>query len=296
MYLDFEDSHPETPRVPSVISRREGVLLSFIAHLLLVIGYLLLPEGSQAVVEPLVPPHESLRYVQMTPRVDMVRTPRLTPEMSDMDRRSATRERPRDAANPIPFSRGNTPEKTVGAPAPDERAAGPESPTPAPPAATPPTPEVAAKLTPDVPVIQATQPAGGRLGSSLRNLQRYLEDSNLNNQRGGLTEQDPDIQFDSKGVEFGPWLRRFVAQVKRNWIIPQAAWTLKGRVVIQFYVLKDGTILDIRVVQPSGIEGFNVAAFNALKMTNPAPALPPEYPTDRVFFTVTFHYNEGNDR
>ena len=200
----------------------------------------------------------------------------------------------------MPFSRGNTPEKTVGANMPEERASGPESPTPAQPSTpTPPQPELAAKVTDPgmTPIpVPAAPPSGGNLGSSLRNLQRYLQDTNLNNQRGGLTEQDPDIQFDSKGVEFGPWLRRFVAQVKRNWIIPQAAWTLKGRVVIQFYVLRDGTILDIRVVQPAAVEGFNVAAFNALKMSNPTIALPPEYPTDRVFFTVTFHYNEGVDR
>jgi TonB family protein len=300
MYLDFEDSHPETPRVPQVISRREGVLLSFIAHLLFVIGYLVWPEGSQAVQQPVIPPQESLRYVQMTPLVDKLRAPRLTPEMSDMDRRSSTRERPRDAENPIAFSRGNTPEKTIGANQPEERAAGPATPNPSQPSPpSPPPPDVAAKVTPDamyLPAAPPQPPPSGGLGNSLRNLQRYLQDGNLNNQRGGLTEQDPDIQFDSKGVEFGPWLRRFVAQVKRNWYVPQAAWTLKGRVIIQFYVLKDGTILDIRVVQPAGVEGFNVAAFNALKMSNPTAALPTEYPSDRVFFTVTFHYNEGNDR
>src|SRR5690348_18263498 len=32
-----------------------------------------------------------------------------------------------------------------------------------------------------------------------------------------------DIQFDSKGIDFGPWLRRFTAQVKRNWFVPQVA-------------------------------------------------------------------------
>jgi hypothetical protein len=28
-------------------------------------------------------------------------------------------------------------------------------------------------------------------------------------------------------------------------------------------------------------------------MSNPTVPLPAEYPTDRAFFTVTFHYNEG---
>ena len=33
----------------------------------------------------------------------------------------------------------------------------------------------------------------------------------------------PAIQFDTKGVEFGPWVRRFIAQIRRNWFIPYAA-------------------------------------------------------------------------
>jgi TonB family protein len=294
MYLDFEDYRPDIPRVPSPISRREGVLLSIIVHALLVIGVLILPRAFPS-NEPqqVVPANEPVRYVQMTPLVDRMKQPRLQVEHSDADRRSATRERAPDAVNPLPLSRGNSPEKTEGAR--EEKAAGPD--TPQPPAMsaareTPPPPAGDATAIP-LPAPPPPTPASGNLGSALRNLERYLQDENFNNQKGGQTDLDADIQFDSKGVEFGPWLRRFVARVKRNWFVPQAAWTLKGRVVIQFYVLKDGTILDIRVVQPSGIDAFNTAAVNALKMSNPVAALPPEYPTDRVFFTVTFHYNEG---
>src|SRR5262245_34410882 len=291
MLLDFDDYRPETPRVPTAISRREGVLLSLVVHALLVIGVLLMPTvfpASQAAT-PVVPVDQTVRYVQVAPMVDKVKQPKLQAEHSDMDRRSATRERVPDATNPMPFSRGNTPEKVEGAR--EERAAGPE--TPQPPAMSParetPPPAASDATAIPLPAPPPPTPASGNRGSALRNLQRYLQDENFNNQQGGQTDPDAHIQFDSKGVDFGPWLRRFVARVKRNWFVPQAAWTLKGRVVIQFYVLKDGTILDIRVVQPSSIDAFNIAAVNALKMSNPVAALPPEYPTDRVFFTVTFH-------
>jgi TonB family protein len=295
MFLDFEDYRPDTPRVPSVISRREGVLLSLIAHLILVIAYLLMPASwlQPAPQQVVVPDREPVRFVTVAPQVDRVRPPRQTIDQSDLDRRAATREKAPVPENTAPFSRGNTVERTVAAP--EEKPVGPESPQPTQPAQpTSPTPpsDLTAKVSPNATAVPSTQPPSGGLGSSLRNLQRYLQDENFNNQKGGLADSDPDIQFDSKGVDFGPWLRRFVAQVKRNWFIPQAAWTLKGHVVIQFYVLRDGTILDIRVVGASAIDSFNTAAFNALKMSNPTMQLPAEYPTDRVFFTVTFHYNE----
>ena len=66
----------------------------------------------------------------------------------------------------------------------------------------------------------------------------------------------------------------------------------RGRVVLQFYVHRDGSITDVRVVQASAIDAFNTAAFNAIVGSNPTEPLPPEYPDENVLFTVTFFYNE----
>ena len=133
--------------------------------------------------------------------------------------------------------------------------------------------------------------ATGKLGNALRNLQRYVQQQSFDNEQGSGDAQGL-IQFDSKGVDFGPWLRRFVAQVKRNWFVPQAAMIMKGHVVITFNVHKDGHITDLAVVQPSVIDAFNNSAYGALASSNPTVPLPPEYPSDRAFFTVTFFYNE----
>ena len=72
-----------------------------------------------------------------------------------------------------------------------------------------------------------------------------------------------------------------------------AAMSLKGHVVLQFNVHKDGSISDLAIVQPSAIDAFNNAAVNAIRGSNPTQPLPPEYPTDKVLFTVTFYYNES---
>jgi TonB family protein len=289
MYFDFED-RPDIPRVPSGPSRGAGVALSILVHALGVMAVFVLPGMFQgrARLNPPVPPQETMRFVQMTPRIDRSeRTPRPA-EFSDRDRRSTTPIRPLNPENAAPYSRGNSSEKTEATPptppdaadASSSQAGGAKA-----------TADLPIKVVPDAPAIAAGP--SKNLGESLRNLQRYLQDQNFNNLRGGATEQDPDIQFDAKGVEFGPWLRRFVAQVKGNWFVPQAAMARPGRVVITFYVLKNGAILDLQVIQPSSIEGFTTAAFNALRLSNPTMPLPPEYPADRAFFTVTFRYNEG---
>ena len=132
---------------------------------------------------------------------------------------------------------------------------------------------------------------GGQLGDSLRNLQQYLQNQNFNNPRGGQGPQDPLIQFDSKGVDFGPWLRRFKVKVENNWIIPQAALTNRGRVILQFIVHRDGRITDLKIVQAAN-PALTSAAVNAITMSSPTLPLPEEYPADFVLFTVTFHYNE----
>jgi TonB family protein len=132
---------------------------------------------------------------------------------------------------------------------------------------------------------------GGALGDAVKNLQRYVQ--MFDNQQGGGGEFGPEIQFDTKGVEFGPWIRRFIAQVKRNWNVPYAAMSLKGHVVITFNVHKDGSITDLSVAGPSGVESFNSAAYGALSGSNPTQPLPAEYPTEKAFFTVTFYYNES---
>lgn len=289
MFLDVEDYRPDPPRVPSAISRREGILLSLLVHAVVVLGIVLLPDTFfRARPLQLIPSDDSVRFVAIEPLVDRSAPPKRPAPMSDLDRRSTTREQIPKPLDDQPLMRGNSQEKVEGAP--NERAAGADSANPAPGAGAPAPPNVTTKIIPQIDLPQ--RPAGGSLGDSLRNLQRYLQDQNLDNQKGGQTELAPDIQFDSKGADFGPWLRRFRAQVYRNWFVPQAAALLHGHVVLQLNIHRDGSITDLRVVQPSAYESFNNAAFTALKLSNPTMPLPAEYPADVVLFTVTFFYNE----
>ena len=72
-----------------------------------------------------------------------------------------------------------------------------------------------------------------------------------------------------------------------------AAMSMTGHVVVTFNVHKDGSITDLAVAGASPIQAFNNAAYGALSASNPTQPLPPEYPSDKAFFTVTFFYNEN---
>lgn len=313
MYFDFQDYHPDITPVGQAISWREGVLLSIIVHLAVFIFLLLAPKyfpdmGREARARAIAAANraaeQQARFVFVQPRLDTTAPkPPDRGEASDKDRAARALERALKPMNPLPFARGNSPERVEElqrsrprgqGPAP-EPAAGPENQDPADAVQTP--PDSQSPL--HVPTQLARNGArgrsptsGGLLGDALQNLQRYTQGEAFNNPQGQGGQFGPEIQFDTKGVEFGPWIRRFVAQVKRNWFIPYAAMSMQGHVVITFNVHKDGSLTDLTVVGPSAIESFNNAAFGALSGSNPTQPLPPEYPSDKAFFTVTFFYNE----
>ena len=311
IHFDFEDRYEDELVVGSALPIRDGVLLSVIAHVLILIWFQFGPNLHlfQASPEELEARRQELlrqqekerddrRFVFVQPRVDLeALKPKPRADLSDLDRQAQARERAVKPENPLPFARGNSSERIEATP--QEQAKGPE--TPVKPDPTPPQPEPQEQLTQALPPADTgakrapttSKPAPGALGDALRNLERYVQNETFNNPQGGLNDPGATIQFDTKGVEFGPWLRRFVAQVRRNWFVPYAAMTFRGRVVLQFNIHKDGHITDISVVDPSGINAFNLAANNAILGSNPTEPLPPEYPDPKAFFTVTFYYNES---
>ena len=305
IHFDFDDRYQDDNVVGHAINRRDGVLLSVIFHALIAAALILGPQLPmfQPTPEELERQQAELerqrdadrqRMVFVEPQVD---TPALRPpelaELSDIDRQAQDPVIAREPENPLPFSRGNSSERVEQAE--EERARGSGDPE------QPPQPEPEsqlARVTPpaDIGTRRSTETplpkVGGSLGEALKNLQRYVQNETFNNPQGGNDRPGATIQFDTRGVEFGPWLRRFVAQVRRNWFIPQAAMVMSGHVVLQFNIHRSGEISDIAIVQPSSIDAFNNAAYGAIVTSNPTAPLPPEYPLDKALFTVTFYYNE----
>jgi TonB family protein len=302
MYFDFDDRYRDIEPVGSAINRRDGVALAVVVHAAILALVIFAPQYLQQYLpaRPVPPPEQQRsredqpRFVFVQPRVEL--PPQRQPdrfEMSDLDRSARSPEKTPALTNPLPSARGNSTERTETSLEEKMRGEGPAK-EPAPPAPPVETPSIAEQRQADMAMMQKpqVQPPGGSLGEALKNLQKYVQKDSFNNQKGQAQEFGP-LQFDTKGVEFGPWIRRFVSQVRRNWFVPMAAMSMRGRVVITFFVHRNGALTDVTVVRPSEIDSFNTAAVNALLASNPTTPLPPEYPDDKAFFTVTFYYNES---
>ena len=308
MYFNFDDNHPDTPRIPSPMSRREVVLIAVNIHALVLIAILLGPrlpfvreiieQRQKAMDEQLRAELERqkererdrARFVFVQPKLD-VPAPKVSPraELSDLDRRARTVERAERPTNPMPFSRGNSPERLEAAPpnAPPQPTAAAEPP----PAFS--TAPLAPERPPDTPRPTERGPAVGVIADAIKNVRKYAQQDNFSNLRGGDDQNfGESIQFDSKGVEFGPWLARFLAQVRSNWMIPQAAMSMHGHVAISLVVHKDGRITDVTVAKPSLVNAFTLSGRNAILTSNPTIPLPAEYPDERMPILITFFFNE----
>ena len=304
IHFDLDDRYQDENVVGCAIPRRETVFLSIVFHGFLLVLLIYAPqipflrisqedlERRRAEIQrQLEADRDERTFVFVQPRVDMpAEQPPERAELSDLDRQAQTPEPVLIPENPLPSSLGDSLERVE--PEVEELARGAEE---------PPQPEPEAEVARVLPPAddgfrqppEAPPPSiTGSLGEALRDLQRYVENETFDNPRGDNDRPGATIQFDTKGVEFGPWLRRFVAQVRRNWFVPQAALVLSGHVVLQFNIHRDGSITDLVVVQPSSIDAFNNAAYGAIVTSNPTAPLPPEYPSDQALFTVTFYYNE----
>ncbi|HEX3738697.1 MAG TPA: TonB family protein [Terriglobales bacterium] len=107
-----------------------------------------------------------------------------------------------------------------------------------------------------------------------------------------------DVLNDTMGVDFSPYLRSVVKRVKQKWykLIPEDArlpLMKKGNVAIEFMILKDGSVSDMKLVEggSSGDPAMDRAAWDGIGASNPFPPLPSEFPGLHLALRFHFFYN-----
>ncbi len=99
-----------------------------------------------------------------------------------------------------------------------------------------------------------------------------------------------------EGVDFTNYLDRVLASVRRNWyaIIPESArMGDKGRVVLQFRIMRDGTVPypEPNLLLTSTKEPLDRAAMSSIRASNPFGPLPPGFSGPYIELRFIFLYN-----
>jgi TonB family protein len=108
--------------------------------------------------------------------------------------------------------------------------------------------------------------------------------------------QGMQILSETDGVDFGPYMKRLKVTVQNSWypLVPSVALppTMKsGRVIVEFAIMKNGDLRDMRITQSSGDIAMDRAAFGAIANARPLPVLPSEFTRDYLRVRSAFLYN-----
>jgi TonB family protein len=106
-----------------------------------------------------------------------------------------------------------------------------------------------------------------------------------------------DVLSDTMGVDFGPYLQRVLHDVRQNWYnaIPVSAEMKKGKLAIEFAIMKDGTVAGMRLVTSSGDVPLDRAAWAGITGSDPFPPLPNEYGGQYLALRFRFYYNPSKE-
>lgn len=290
---------------------REAGLLSIIFHLLLVMSVpslLKYSPGKQVKVwtaQELINRDRELTYLAMPKDSQQVTKRPNTDIISDKDRIATSRHPTLDEKTMRELRDSLMRQPGPAAPPPEPQAQATPAPRPSqpnqmarlePPASAANVPNVFAKmpLSAGSAIEQAARDArrssgmgggGGDLGSGLGG-----------GGRGGSVQGNLEILSDTMGVDFGPYLERVLHDVRLNWyaIIPEVArppLMKKGKVSIEFAILKDGSVAGMKLDGPSGDVSLDRAAWGGITASNPFPPLPTEFRGEYLQLIFHFYYN-----
>ena len=104
-----------------------------------------------------------------------------------------------------------------------------------------------------------------------------------------------DVVSETKGFNFGPYLSKVVEKARKNWYkrIPSSAWApekKKGKVTIEFTVLRNGKVAGLKIAQSSEDSVLDQAALESVPKSK-FPRLPKEFSGEELRLRFYFYYN-----
>jgi len=303
--------------------RREAFWISVAVHLFIVLLLVnsdklvrLMPRHAVMVATPNLSDQKDLTFLELPPDEQKLTQRPKSNVISDKDRQAMSKSpqlnreelkkildasragRPGPAAPSAPQQQPAPAVPPQGVQAPQQQQAAPPPPDQnlsaklqMPPAPTP-KPNFNNALSPGSAIAQAAQAAAANRGG-------YAGD----NGDYGLGGRQPtarmgpmDVLSDTMGVDFGPYLARVLQDVKMNWynLIPESARApimKKGKVSIEFAILKTGQVAGMKLDETSGDVALDRGAWGGITACNPFPPLPAEFGGQYLALRFHFFYN-----
>jgi TonB family protein len=139
-------------------------------------------------------------------------------------------------------------------------------------------------------IQQATEAAAARRGGGGGG-----DEGDFGLERGAHGRQfgNMEILSDTQGVDFGPYLQRILEDVRQNWyrLIPESAEIKKGKLAIEFAIMKDGHVQGLVVKTSSGDVALDRPAYGSITASDPFPPLPSNFTGPYLELRFRFYYN-----
>jgi len=106
-----------------------------------------------------------------------------------------------------------------------------------------------------------------------------------------------EILSDTQGVDFGPYIRRILSDIKRNWIplIPEEArppLNKQGETLVRFTILPDGRIAAMNLDGSSQDQSIDKACWGAITGEGQFPPLPANFHGPNLELRIDFFTNK----
>lgn len=314
--------------------RREGIWVSFIAHLFL-FWFLFYGPKFRSHQPHVVNPNDSkkdLTYLNLPPDLQKQIRPKAQAPMSDKNRVAQSAHPTLDKKTLQQLEAM----KRAGPPQPIAPQPSPQPPAPQPPAqqapaqqappaqqqaqarpATPPPPQTnqPSLLQEPKPAPTASsrpsfdtgpQTAGDAIRQAARNAAQGAGGSSGDYGQNAPSDHQAmkagvDILSDTMGVDFGPYMKRVIGATYRSWlpIIPESArppLDKQGRVGVRFKIYPDGSVKEMILEFPSGDVSLDRAAWGGIVGASPYPRLPKEFKGPFLELRFGFYYNTDPDK
>ena len=298
---------------------REAVWLSIIVHVVIVLAVVYGPKyfPKSAIIVPVTQSTRNQEiFLPEAPDQQRVKPPP-TNIISDKNRMAQSPQPNRELLRKLlEANRPGPPAPKSQPPAPSQQAAQQQVPAPA-------APQLGAQNAPQPPQptesAQLHTPAPGGSSSPFKTtgpgIQHAIDSLSASHGTGRLTfggdygqglhpntnmRGDVEILSDTMGVDFGPYLQRVLYVIKKNWynLIPEVArppLMKKGHLIIEFSILKDGSVAGMALRLPSGDVYLDRAAWGGITASNPFDQLPRQFAGDFLQLRIKFIYNSTID-